>query len=79
MSHFYGTLQGSRGRATRCGTKNSELETTAASWEGCVKVRLYHDPETDTDMAEVWLDRWHGSGTREELWSGPVKGSKAEA
>ena len=40
MSHFYGVLTGSRGQATRCGTKNSGLNTTAAGWKGAIEVYL---------------------------------------
>jgi hypothetical protein len=74
MAQFYGSLQGSRGEATRLGTKKSGLETTAASWEGAVNVRLYHDHESGLDMARVYLSPWHGSGTHLELYHGPVKG-----
>lgn len=47
MSHFYGTLQGSRGKATRCGTKNSGMDVTAASWEGAVQVEMYEQQGMD--------------------------------
>ena len=40
MSHFYGTLQGSRGEATRCGTANSGLVTYAAGWKGAICVHV---------------------------------------
>jgi len=72
MAHFYGTLQGSRGKASRLGTKRSELETVAASWEGSVRVRLYHDASTGTDWACVTLQPWHGKGRQETLYDGPV-------
>ena len=74
MSHFYGVLQGSRGRATRCGTKQSEMDTTAASWEGAVSVRLYHNAEEGRDYALVELTKWHGAGSNRELYRGPVDG-----
>lgn len=38
MSHFYGTVQGNRGEATRGGSKNSGMDTATASWEGSVQV-----------------------------------------
>jgi len=41
MSHFYGTLQGNRGEATRCGTKKSGIETYAASWKGAIRCHTY--------------------------------------
>ena len=74
MAHFYGTLNGSRGEATRCGTKNSGMTTHAASWAGAVRTRLWHDSETGQDMARVELVPWHGSGCYRTLYSGPVSG-----
>ena len=76
MSHFYGTLQGNRGQATRCGTKNSGIQTVAASWQGCVKVNLYE--KDGTDYATVSLAPWHGVGTSKLLYEGPVNGTKEE-
>ena len=72
MSHYYGTLEGSRGKATRCGTKGSGLTTHAASWSGAVRVDLWHDADTGRDMASVSLVPWRGSGIRRELYAGPV-------
>lgn len=62
MPHFYGTLQGTRGRATRCGTKSSGITTQAASWAGPIETRIYHDEETGQDMYEVRQVPWHGAG-----------------
>jgi hypothetical protein len=75
MAHYYGTLQGSRGRATRCGTRDSGVRTTAASWAGAVEVTLYYAPELDTDCARVELIPWHGRGTSRVLYEGPVSGA----
>jgi hypothetical protein len=75
MAHFYGTLKGSRGEATRCGTKSSGMDTVAASWQGAVKVYLYE--KDGTDMARVELAPWHGAGTRKVIYEGPVGGEEA--
>ena len=72
MSHFYGTLQGARGEATRRGRKTTGLTTTAASWKGAVRVTLTHAEETGRDVAEVRLVPWHGSGVDRLLYRGPV-------
>jgi hypothetical protein len=77
MAHFYGTLKGSRGEATRCGTKSSGVQVTAASWSGAVTVELYHNAETGQDMAHVYLRPWHGRGTDLALYSGPVNPDSA--
>jgi hypothetical protein len=70
MSHFYGTLQGSRGEATRCGTKGSGVVTHAASYEGAVRVGLYH--YEGKDYARVSLTTWCNAGIEKEIYHGPV-------
>lgn len=75
MAHFYGTLQGIRGMATRCGAKSSGMTTVAASWGGAVRVSLTHDQEGH-DVATVELVPWHGHGVRRVLFEGRVNGSE---
>ena len=48
MSHFYGTIRGQAGQATRRGSKSSGLTTEAASWNGVVRVTLDHRNEKDS-------------------------------
>jgi len=73
MSHFYGTLKGSRGEATRCGTKKSGITTHTASWEGAVRVELYQ--KDGIDYAKVCLTKWrNGAGDYKLLYDGPVSG-----
>jgi hypothetical protein len=72
MATFYGTVQGSRGEASRLGTRKSGLRAVAASWQGAVEVALEdHDGEI---WAEVALRQWNGAGVFPpvELYSGPV-------
>lgn len=74
MAHFYGTLNGSGKTAgTRCGTKNSGMETIAASWQGAVQTRLYVDDD-GVDCALVSLVPWRGEGVKKVLYNGPVGG-----
>ena len=63
MSHFYGTIQGARGEATRTGTKNSGMVTHAAGWGGAIRVDVYQD-ENGNDMFRVSLGPWQNSGGR---------------
>ena len=70
MSHFYSVTQGSRGAATRCGTKNSGLNTTAASWNGAINVVLYE--KDGKDMYRVVQTPWHGRGVTRVLAEGVV-------
>lgn len=70
MSHFYGTLQGNRGEATRCGSKNSGMETYCASWSGAARCMAYE--KDGTDYVRVELTTWHGVGTSKLLYDGPM-------
>lgn len=72
MSHFYGTLQGSRGEATRCGTKHSGVTTVAASWKGCIQVRVWYDEKTKTDKYLICQEPWQGHGISESIASGTL-------
>ena len=74
MSHFYGVLDGSRGQATRCGTKNSGMTVNAMSWSGCVRVDIHHDETTGKDRFTV-EQRQHpsnGAGICEEIAEGII-------
>lgn len=70
MSHFYGILKGTRGEVTRCGTKNSGLTTTAASWSGAIQTILYQ--KDGVDMYRVIQIPWLGSGLFRVLAEGEV-------
>lgn len=72
MSHFYGTIQGGRSAATRCGHKNTGIEATAAAWGGAVTVDLVHNSRTGEDIAHVRLRPWQGNGVSKTLYLGPV-------
>jgi len=60
MSHFYGTLEGSRGKATRSGTKNSGITTHAAGWGGAIRVDVFE--RDGVDHYRVTLVPWQSSG-----------------
>jgi hypothetical protein len=72
VSHFYGTLKGTRGQATRCGSKSSGITVQAASWAGAVEVRMWHDEETGRDYFSVEQFQWHGRGARRDIAHGYV-------
>jgi len=41
MAHFYGSMNGSRGEATRCGTKSSGISAHVRSWTHGVRSNLF--------------------------------------
>jgi hypothetical protein len=65
MSRFYGTLQGNRGKGTRCGTKKSGITTHAAGWGGAIRVKVFEYGGDDCFLVE--LVPWHGSGGKSRL------------
>ena len=71
MSHFYGTLQGSRGRATRCGSAKSGLETYCASWQGAIRCFAYVN-EKGEDCVRVEKTTWQGKGENKLLYNGVI-------
>jgi hypothetical protein len=74
MSHFYGVVTGqAKTQATRRGSKNTGLRVAAASWNGGVFVRLWHDAETGLDHYAVELGPWRGHGRCEILATGTIK------
>lgn len=85
MAHFYGTLNGQAGEATRCGSLRSGLKTVAAAWGGAVVVELSSRTRPDGsqyDHATVRFETWSGSQAASRctnvLYSGPVNPNDAE-
>ena len=52
MATFYGSLKGSRGETTRCGTHNSGIRSSVQSWEGSVVSELSYN-EKDELMVTI--------------------------
>lgn len=72
MAHFYGTIKGQAGEASRRGNEKSGLTAVAASWRGAVRVSLWVDPDTGADMYSVNLIPWHGAGVSKCIARGIV-------
>ena len=77
MAHFIGSVQGQRGEASRLGGKKSGLTAYAASWQGGVRVSLYHDETTGKDRVCIALAKHWGAGVNKVLFEGPVDGEVA--
>jgi hypothetical protein len=74
MAHFYGTVEGNRGQASRLGSKVNGLTTTAASWQGAVVVYMRHNKGTGKDTVFVTLQEWEGQGVYRILYKGTIDG-----
>lgn len=72
MAQFIGFVKGQRGEASRLGSKASGLDVIAASYQGCIEVRLWHDEETGKDMFQVVQNTWQGVGVQKEIASGII-------
>ena len=70
MAHFYADVQGNRGQATRCGSKESGIRGHIRGWNVGCRVVCY---ATDTeDVVEVYRTEGSNGGGREQLiakWS----------
>ncbi|GAG01339.1 unnamed protein product [marine sediment metagenome] len=54
MAHFYASIQGNRGEATRMGTKNSGMTSHTRGWN--VGVRVYMSVNRDgEDICTIYL------------------------
>jgi|ETNvirnome_2_130_1030620.scaffolds.fasta_scaffold03350_6 hypothetical protein len=47
MSHFYASIQGNKGEATRCGTKGSGIQSHIRGWDSGVQVGALHGEKGD--------------------------------
>ena len=54
MSHFYASIEGNRGIATRCGTKSSGIQGHIRGWGVGARVRVDYDEKTDSDIVRVY-------------------------
>lgn len=76
MAHFRGEVFGARSTTSRCSTKTQGLETVASSWQGAVRVDVWHDFNSGKDMVSVRLVPWFGRGITKKLYEGPIGGKK---
>jgi len=67
MAHFYGTVRGMSGLASRLGSKYSGLRTSANGWGIGVDVQLIEENGEDTCI--VWLTSGSG-GVRKQKYIG---------
>ena len=75
MSHFYGTVQGGRGAAHRCGHASTGLRVEAKSWNAAIRVSLSVDKD-GADWARV--SHTDAKGKTTYLYAGPLSGPKPE-
>lgn len=61
MSTLYGSLQGARGEATRCGTKSSGMRASVQSWNGSLVSYMSLD-ENEKPIIRLYISE-HSTGS----------------
>ena len=64
MAHFYASIQGNRGEATRTGTKTSGIEGHIKGWSVGARVIVTYNEKTQKDEVKVYKtagSSWSGS------------------
>ena len=72
MSHFYSSIQGGRGEATRCGDKSNGVRATAQSFTGSVCTRMFVGDDGD-DWCEIEVAEGSRRCGGKSLYRGPIK------
>ncbi len=55
MSRFYGSLQGSRGEATRCGTPSSGVEAHVRGWDVGIVSKVFQCSKCGGDAVQAYV------------------------
>lgn len=76
MSHFYAKIQGTRGEATRTGTKASGIRSDTAGWNGAIQVEVFVGKD-GKDRFIVWLTPWQDSGGKPRKLAEGILDAKA--
>ena len=71
MSHFYGTVRGNRGEASRGGSKDSGMTTHCASWKGAIRCQAYVN-EQGQDCVRISKEFWRGRGENKVIYDGLI-------
>jgi hypothetical protein len=69
MAHFYASIQGNRGEATRCGSKTSGLTSTVSGWDIGVEVTLEYDANLGTDIVHIYATEGSNGCSRKRILS----------
>jgi len=67
MSQFYGSIEGSRGKATREGSKASGMEGHIRGWNIGARVICSYDEHSGKDTVKVYKAGGSGKPSSQEL------------
>lgn len=57
MAHFYASIKGRAGEATRMGSKKSGIQGHIRGWHIGCQARCWHDEETGLDKVTIYVTR----------------------
>ena len=77
MSKLYGSLQGCRGEATRCGSKSSGVRASVQSWQGSLISYMDLDDNENPIITLKTSDGSSGYGS-ETIFTGSLEELKAK-
>lgn len=66
MAQFYAEIQGSRGLASRMGSKKSGIWAHIRGWNNGVSINGIHDHEEDEDIFEISVTSGSGYGSSDK-------------
>lgn len=72
MSHFYSSIKGGRGEATRCGHKTTGIRAIVKTWHAEIETYLTH--RDGVDWANVFLRNEKGQTI--VLYDGPLNAER---
>ena len=75
MAQFYASIKGTRGEATRCGSKSSGITGHIRGWKSGVRVWGSYNPDTGEDEFEV-IATGGSDGTSADRLIAEIRGGK---
>lgn len=81
MAQFRAVIQGSRGQASRLGTKRSNMYVTVQSWAGQINIVMWHKEAHNEDYVRITLTphaQAHDGDACVCLYEGPCDGWRAK-
>lgn len=73
MAHFYASIQGQRGEATKLGSKSSGIQGHIRGWNIGARIQCFVNSKGE-DMVQVWITPGsNGAGREHMIFSGSRK------
>ena len=67
MAHYRAEIQGTRGEASRLGTKSSGISSHVAGWDIGASVRIHYDTEKKQNVLYISVNNGNGYQTEQTV------------